>query len=58
LRALVVTGGLHKKETEIRPIVMIQNNLSRESAYFEQFSLFSYDGAGVHAPGGQSAGRL
>ena len=30
LRSLVVTGGLHKKETEIRPILMIQNGLSRE----------------------------
>jgi hypothetical protein len=30
LRPLVVTGGLHKKETEIRPILMIQNGLSRE----------------------------
>jgi hypothetical protein len=30
LSALVVTGGLHKKETEIRPILMIQNGLSRE----------------------------
>jgi hypothetical protein len=30
LRPLVVTGGLHKKETEIRPILMIQDRLSRE----------------------------
>jgi hypothetical protein len=30
LRSLVVTGGLHKKETRIRPILMIQNSLSRE----------------------------
>ena len=30
LRSLVVTGGLHKKETEIRPILMIQEDLSRE----------------------------
>ena len=30
LRSLVVTGGLHKKETEIRPILMIQDGLSRE----------------------------
>ena len=34
LRSLVVTGGLHKKETEIRPILMIQNNLSRDWRYF------------------------
>lgn len=30
LRSLVVTGGLHKKETEIRPILMIRKHLSRE----------------------------
>jgi hypothetical protein len=30
LRALVVTGGLHKKETKIRPILMIPNGLSRD----------------------------
>ena len=30
LRSLVVTGGMHKKETEIRPILMIRKNLSRE----------------------------
>jgi hypothetical protein len=30
LRSLVVTGGLHKKETEIRPILMIQTGLSRD----------------------------
>jgi hypothetical protein len=30
LRALVLTGGLHKKETEIRPILMIPNGLSRD----------------------------
>ena len=34
LRSLVVTGGLHKKETEIRPILMIWNNLSREGCCF------------------------
>jgi hypothetical protein len=34
LRSLVLTGGLHKKETEIRPILMIQNGLSRECGYF------------------------
>ena len=34
LRSLVVTGGLHRKETEIRPILMIQDNLSREGRYF------------------------
>jgi hypothetical protein len=34
LRSLVVTVGLHKKETEIRPIVMIANKLSREGCYF------------------------
>jgi hypothetical protein len=34
LRSLVVTGGLHKKETEIRPILMIQSDLSRERRYF------------------------
>jgi hypothetical protein len=34
LRSLVVTGGLHKKETEIRPILMIHNHLSREECYF------------------------
>ena len=34
LRSLVVTGGLHKKETEIRPILMIHNHLSREENYF------------------------
>ena len=34
LRSLVVTGGLHKKETEIRPILMIRSDLSRESRYF------------------------
>ena len=34
LRSLVVTGGLHKKETEIRPILVIQNGLSREWPYF------------------------
>ena len=30
LRSLVVTGGLHKKETEIRPILMVQTALSRD----------------------------
>ena len=34
LRSLVVTGGLHKKETKIRPILMIQNHLSRVGRYF------------------------
>ena len=35
LRALVVTGGLHKKETEIRPILMFPNGLSRLWGFFE-----------------------
>jgi hypothetical protein len=34
LRSLVVTGGLHKKETKIRPILMIQIDLSRDGGYF------------------------
>jgi len=34
LRALVVTGGLHKKETEIRFILIISMGLSRVCNFF------------------------
>ncbi len=58
LRALVVTGGLHKKETEIRPILMIQNGLSREGCYFRLLIATLDPNFTVGRPDRRSGGRV